>query len=887
MAVNVLDAKTNVKNRYIGIDNKYGYLQFMYHNPVTNSNVPFPNGTPVNIIYFDNTGTETPHSGNPLSTDADGKITFFLEKRTNLYFEFNFSQSTFINITSNTLVNDISNLDTTRNMVFMLPKRFNLKSSRWKIDSVPVYDNITRTFRDLEANPLEGGNGHLPVILDPEWQYIGFQFYDKHAKTRRMVPQYIVLDGYNEDVDGSNPVTRSNVFKDDCICLPWIEDRNLKNNRNAQKIVLKFKTANAYVDSGAGVVRHTRDEIRAMPLTDRFQHYDLPEVWSSKNWDVKIGQTGTSYRSFNDPSVVNGDSTSTSPIVFELDTVVITNNALKYEPSWNRDKRFTSFNIQMVINNPDTDKPYWTQGTVERNFFPMNILGDHPRVLAVDGKFHDITDKRSIEGDVIGARAAVLNDDSVHYGKDVVRPVVSLAGNFELHYFKDCLDSSNNEVSALLIYWSCKFVLQGSATNADKANFQKYGMTNAKNRWEQKGYRFKPKAGQSSRIQVVPVYFFEARESDPFKCTVNLWTPSPGARSNMGISTANFKVNDYQGVGQAEIDVDGQSFRRFTMAHELGHAVGLHDEYLESLSEDNATNVPGPERWNPPLPQFNQYYPGMPYSSDPFSMMHVNRAPRLRHLWYFCRWMNETDQVKSLTNNTEFEINYGNQNFNYYLTTSFRNFYQPAISETNCVNGSHGQFDLYLYKIGEDETTKAVYPGKSGFDGILVVLHKIQWLFENQGSDTWADIAEKLRYLRDFRTSVNITLNQLYYLENTSDPDFKKVYIYFVPHFHYEAGATGNHYRITVKANKGTTINYTPDFYADGFISHSFAVDEKQEKFSIYRYVLGLRPYYLHETNKMANSEISSGELNFLATWLSNKRGGTYQLIEPEFSNWE
>ncbi|MGB9595311.1 MAG: hypothetical protein ACPL7B_03435 [Candidatus Poribacteria bacterium] len=878
MAENMLDAQTHRKNRYIGMENRYGYLQFMYHNPVTNSNVPFPSGTPVNIIYFDNSGAETPHSGNPLSTNAEGKITFFIEHRTNLYFEFNFSQQTYINITSNTLINDISNLDTARNMVFMLPQRFNLKNSKWTIDSVPVYDTTTRTFRNLEANPLSGAGGHLPVVLTPEWQYIGFQFYDKHAKTRRMVPQFIVLDGYNEDIDAHKPVTRSNIFKDNCICLPWIEDRNLKDNRNAEKIVLGFRTINAYVDSGAGIARHTRDETRAMPLKDRFKHYDLPEVWSSKNWDVKIGQTGTNYQSFNNPSVVNGDSTPTSPIVFELDTVVITNNDLRYESSWNRDNRFASFNIQMVINNPDTDKPYWTQGTVERNFFPMNILGDHPRVLAVNGQFYDITDKRSIAGDVIGARAAVLNDESVHYGDDIVRPVTNI-GNFDLHYFKDCLDSSNNPVSALLIYWSCKFVLQGGATNAHLANFQRYGMINAKNRWEHKRYRFISRANPSSGIQVVPVYFFEARESDPFKCTVNLRTPSPGARSNMGVSIANFKTPDYRGSGTASIDIDGNSYNRFTMAHELGHAVGLDDEYLESLSEDNPTNAPS-DYWSPSLPKFIQYYPGMPYSSDPYSMMHKNIAPRLRHFWYFCRWMNETNQIKSLTNNTEFEVNYSNQNFNYYLDHSFRNFYVPVISETNYVNGSHGQFDLHLYKIGQDETTKVIYPGKSGFDGILVVLHKIQWFFENQGSETWTDIAEKLRYLRNFRTTVDLLLNQLYYLENSSDADFKKVYIHFVPHFHYEGGATGNHFSITVKANKGTTIIYQPDFFKDGFVSHNFVVDEKQGLFSIYRYVLGLRPYYLAGTNKMPDETISTGELNFLATWLSNKRGGTYQLVD-------
>lgn len=873
----LLDAQTHRRNRYIGMDNRYGYLQFMYHNPVTNSNVPFPSGTPVNIIYFDNSGAETPHSGNPLSTDAQGKITFFIEHRTNLYFEINFDQRTYINITSNRLIHDsdINNLDTKTNMIFMLPQRFNLKNSKWTIDSVPVYDNATRTFRNLEANPLSGAGGHLPVVLTPEWQYVGFQFYDQHAKTRRMVPQYIILNGYNEDIDEDNPVTKSNVFKDDSICLPWIEDRNSKDVRNAQKIVLNFRTTNAYVDSGAGIARHTRDEVRAMQLKERFKHYDLPEYWSSKNWGAKFGQDGNAYFAFS--GMANMGFNSTAPIVFELDTVVITDDDLEYESDWEQSNRFTSFNIQMRINNPDTNKPYWTTGTVNRNFFPMNILGDHLRVLAVNGRFYDITDKRSVEGDVIGARAAVLDDEDVHYEDDIRRPVTGV-GNFDLHYFKDCLDSSNNPVSVLLIYWSCKFVLQSGATNAHLANFQRYGMINAKNRWEEKRYRFKSRANPSSGIQVIPVYFFEARESDPFKCTVNLRTPSSGARSNMGVSEANFKTPDYQGTGTANIDVDGGSYNRFTMAHELGHAVGLDDEYLESLEEDNTTNVPGAELWNPPLPQFNQYYPGMPYSCDPYSMMHVNKAPRLRHLWYFCRWMNETDEVKSLTNNTVFQINHSTKNYNYYLTDSMKNFYEPVIEDTGHDNGDHGEFDLYLYKIGTDETTELAYPGKSGFDGILVVRHKLQWFFDNHNGNTWSSVNAKLRYLRNFQTNVDLVLNKRYYLENPSDSEFKKVYIYFEPNYYFEGTTISDHFEISVKANSGTTINYQPDFYEDGFDDDDFAVDANQNPISIYRYILGLRPYNVVGTNKVSNDTITINELNFLATWLSGERGGTYQI---------
>lgn len=882
MAEDRLDAQTHQRNRYLGMDNRFGYLQFMYHNPVTDSNAPFPSGTPVNIIYFDNDGSETQHSGNPLSLDNQGKITFFIEHRTNLYFEFSFDQRTYINITSNTRIDDnaMSNLNTQTNMAFMLPQRFNLKNSTWTIDSVPVYDSGTRTFRNLEANPLSGASGHLPVVLTPEWQYVCFEFYDKQAMTNRMVPQYLVLCGYNEDISEDETVAKSNVFKDNCICLPWIEDRNLRNTRNREEIVLKFWTANSYVDSDAGVARHTRDEIRAMALRDRFSHYDLPESWSSKNWKARLGVTSTNLLPFEDASIVNGNSTSSDPIVFELDTVVITDDELEYDDDWDEENHFTFFSIYMAVINPQTNRPYWTEGTVDRNFFPMGITGAHPRVLAVNGRFYDITDKRST-GDLIGARAAVKDDSSVHFGEEVMRPYHNVAGNIELHYFVDTLDSSDNVVSSLLIYWSCEFEADSGVTDADLENFRRSGMTNAKSRWEQKVYRFKKRPSSSGReIEVRPVFFYEFRDDDPYRCDVTVHSAG-NARSSMGISSGNFMANDYQQDSSQSVSEDGQSYGWFTMAHEIGHATGLMDEYQESLEEDNATNLPHGGVWNPVLPIFDQpFIDGRPYPWDEASMMSTNKAPRLRHFWHYANWMNRTDGVKNLTGNTVFHVEYASQNFKYFRSDSMNNFYEPAHSEDNMERNGYAKIDLRLYKMGEDESTKIAIPSQTDIDGVLVVRSKLQWFFDDYSSHTWSGIEPKLRYLKDFQTAINNTMNVngKYYLSCPSDSDFKKVFIFFSPHYYFEGSTIYDHFEISVKANGGNTVNFQPPFYGDGYNDDEFEVDAAQNKISIYRYVLGMLPYTGSGTSKAANGNISMLDLEFLMTWISNVRGGEYTM---------
>jgi len=889
------DAQSSRLNSFNGMDGRFGYLKFQYHNPVTDSDVPFPGRAPVHIIYVDDSGSETRDSHNPFQINgADGTLTFFIEHRTNLYFEIQFGETAYLNLTLGTIILQSEldsqlqsgSFDLRSNMLFMLPQSFSLKNSFWFINDTPVYDSERRMFVNLEANPLQGSGGHLPVTLTPEWQYIGFQYYDRHAKAKQMVPQYMMLEGYNEDVDEDNPVTKSNVFKDNCICLPWIEDRNSRGTRNAEKITLKFRTSETFIQSGSGIVRQTKDQVRAMALNDRFRYYDLPEVWSSKNWKAKFGQNTAAVTPFQDQNVVNGNTTAAIPLVFELDSIVLTDDELECEDDWEQSNRFTVFDVKMKITNPETNKPYWTNGTVDRNFLPMrNTLpsapadGDHPRVICVNGVFYDVTDKRSTDGDVIGARAAVRNDESVHYGDDFTSPVCSV-GKFDLHYFKDCLDPTDNVVSTLLIYWSCKFECDSGTTNADIVNFQRYGMTNAKERWEQKGYRLKIKTDPSgNQIEVRPVFFFEARESDPFKCTVTLHPANQG-RSNMGTTTGNFMNDDYQSQapGAGDSDVDGQSYGRFTMSHELGHAVGLDDEYNESVEEDNDTNVPDATLWNPPLPKFDQYYPGMPYSWDLMSMMKGNKGPRLRHFWYFCRWLNETDEVKNLTGNTTFQINYSARSYDYYLPNSMKNFYEPAEDETNVDNGDYGKFDLYLYKIGTDETTELAKSGITGFDGILVVRSKLQWFFEDNTPHTWTDTNAKLLYLRNFQTTINHDMNHKYYLECPSDSDFKKVYIYFAPSYYFEGTTIYDHFEVTVNANSGGAIVTQPEFFEDGFDDDDFVVDALQHPMSIYRYVLGLIPYTGSGASKTSNNTISANELGFLTTWLGNKRGSTYQL---------
>lgn len=77
----------------------------------------------------------------------------------------------------------------------------------------------------------------------------------------------------------------------------------------------------------------------------------------------------------------------------------------------------------------------------------------------------------------------------------------------------------------------------------------------------------------------------------------------------MGLRHANFATDSYQpkpAQGRTTDSVDSLYYERYTFAHEVGHALGLNDEYMEPLL------IPGlglNAEWYPPiLPQFRQYY---------------------------------------------------------------------------------------------------------------------------------------------------------------------------------------------------------------------------------------------------------------------------------------
>ncbi len=742
-------------------------------------------------------------------------------------------------------------------------------------DEMPVMNCPARvkTVHKAEECPLWHTLHYIPVYIDPNDLnktvfHLKLQYYDHVYGAVKEVPEGLNI----KVVEGGGTAVAAAITHANGMYMIKMEDKprtNLQFSFAAPETWIHSKDTSTppKIRKLAEIETELGSPLKDRPFLERLKFYRLPSHWESKNW---MAQKGTAWGTFED--LVKKKTTTTEPLVIDLDSVVLT-DVNRTPVRWNPDDRFTVFNIAMEIMNPDTNRPFWNKEKLARNFMTPLVTGSRPRVIALNGKFYDVAVKRTTSGDVIGARAAVLNDADVHFGAALRAPVVAICGNFDLHYFKDCLDGAGKDSPSLLIYWSCKFVKQGAATDAHIEDFMKTGVNWSKTRWDRKQYRYTPKADPASRkIEVRPIYFFEGRTGNPFKCTVNVRPDDPVThpRANMGLDEGNFIAGNHQpNPAASSYTEDGDPYKSFTMAHELGHATGLHDEYLESLAED--------KKWSPTLPTFaqNQWYNGMPYSCDDASMMVTNFVPRMRSFWYFCRWLNETAEVKAFTANTEFQIvTTKGKARTFTLPDLYKDFYKSAYDGLNVANGNHGKFDLFLHKCGADESADRMIFGKSDFDGILVVRSKLQWFFDNHDGATWADDSAKLDHLRQFQNRINLILNRRFYMESGTDPLFKKIYIYFVPHYYFAGTTTQDHFEITVKANNTGAARVPADFNDDSFHSDEFDVDQLQNEVSVFRYALGLSPTTTNTAGtKVARTDISAGELSFLAAWAAGKRG--------------
>jgi hypothetical protein len=190
------------------------------------------------------------------------------------------------------------------------------------------------------------------------------------------------------------------------------------------------------------------------------------------------------------------------------------------------------------------------------------------------------------------------------------------------------------------------------------------------------------------------------------------------------INGCRAEMNSYQGIGQLDLTENAPEVARggiFVAAHETGHAIGLADEYIESARTASYYQ-----------PGFYSFTPGAPYSTDTNSMMESNKKVFNRHFWHIAEWarfrFKELSQSSS-DNAPELSVKMGT--FSYRLPhhknepgESFVTF--PLNQKIGVTDSSKkALYDIYLYPIGNDETSKSLVPGHQ-LDGIISIVIRIK-----------------------------------------------------------------------------------------------------------------------------------------------------------------
>jgi hypothetical protein len=199
--------------------------------------------------------------------------------------------------------------------IFELPKIITLKNSDWESKS-PHYDKAKFVVDLKKDKPRQIGSETVPLTLtlDPHWQYIRFEYFDRYYghsdhdhKPISVVPQ--LLEGYEDepgklDADAKNRKdkwkTRSNwvIGDDDKLekaiqCLPWIilrsDDGTEDKKKPDEKTTLAFLTSedDRYIKAEAKdqrIVVKLKEEDEKKPSAKRLQYYDLPAIWKSRKY---------------------------------------------------------------------------------------------------------------------------------------------------------------------------------------------------------------------------------------------------------------------------------------------------------------------------------------------------------------------------------------------------------------------------------------------------------------------------------------------------------------------------------------------------------------------------------------------------------------------------
>ena len=682
------------------------------------------------------------------------------------------------------------------------------------------------------------------VHLDHEWfhTFLQFRFYDWTAKAVKVVPPGLIVKARGASSPSPELVGGGTaVFPDGTVCV--LHHRTKSRSGNVTFSIDPHKkvdvddyldpTPRPYVDleesSDAERVKFAADTFKD-DARSRAKRYFLPIYFVSRGWEARLGPSGSRDLFEN---LRQKDTSHASPLIFLLDDAVIVND--KFErlkgPELSTD-RITLFDRLMRLRDPDGGKSPQSKVKFKKNYlrgedavFQAGEPFEATTFVAYyDGLFYDLVDLWRYGGDVADSALQGLRRFKVSHPFDNRRKTngpLNTPSNYDLHFFANGAYGNYHDpkggpavelhhlVAYVAIYFAKagdvlpnKTVATAAHIDAGKIDDVRANLLDSERRWEQffpvkpdlaegKDYVIVPEAGAvaaDSNVVRMRFLFREVTSAAKASLTILVAKPVTGKSNRSSMDTVNALMvmfsHDIDPGGDTVKDSDGVDLGAFTLAHELGHAMGLPDEYVEATHKDATEQGAAPH-----MLRFNQVNQNTneirPFTTDRRAMLVSNRLPRLRHYWHHAEYLNndnsiQVDLKKVMYGPSHRTLKGGTK----YIVPKKRSQSPWKAAFTKALASRRA--DIHLFYVGRDEgSTEAMF--KSYSPGLLVVRCKLFFRF-SVAIDT-DDAFEMMRSLNErffdnkYQPSIKLGFS-------TVDTEISNVQILFLPQFEFDRFTT-------------------------------------------------------------------------------------------------